>query len=108
MVFLVEMIIKSSFFTKPFQLIKLSLHVKIKKTYMTYPSESFLEIFKIELNDNSLTMESEFKKHESWSSLLSLLLITELESKFDYLATVDDLRSSITIQDFFDRYMANV
>jgi acyl carrier protein len=75
---------------------------------MEYSSEPFLEIFKIELNDDSLTMVSEFKKHEGWSSLLSLLLITELDAKFGYLATVEDLRSAETIQDLYNRYMKNV
>ena len=60
----------------------------------------FVEIFKIEL-ETELDEKSIFKMQDKWSSLNSLIIINEIESKTGIILTVEDILKSDSIEDLY-------
>ena len=67
----------------------------------------FLTIFIQELGDHSITLDSEFKKLNNWSSLLSIIIINEIEQKTDIILSVRDIVESDTINELYDRLITH-
>lgn len=63
----------------------------------------FLNIFIQELGDSTITLASEFKKLNNWSSLLSIIIINEIELKTDIILSVNDIVESRTILELYQR-----
>ena len=62
----------------------------------------FLHIFRVELEDPSLGMSSQFKQHPKWTSLVSIIIINEIESEFGIILEVNDIKDSDSIGDLFN------
>lgn len=65
--------------------------------------EQFLNIFINELGDDKLSLESEFKNLSSWSSLLSIIIINEIELNSGIILSVKDIIESTTVNELYDR-----
>ena len=63
----------------------------------------FLNIFIEELGDNEISLASEFKGLSSWSSLLSIIIINEIELKSGIILSVRDILESNTIDELYER-----
>ena len=63
--------------------------------------EEFVNIFRAELIDSELNSSSHFKHHKNWSSLTSLIIITEIEAEFGVFVEIDALSKADTIEDLF-------
>ena len=63
----------------------------------------FLNIFIEELGDKNLSLTSEFKGLSNWSSLLSIIIINEIELKSGIILSVKDIIESNTIAELYDR-----
>ncbi len=64
--------------------------------------EEFLSIFQQELIDDKINAQTEFKNHKNWSSLISLIIITEIENKTGILIDIDSLRNSKAIEELYE------
>lgn len=69
--------------------------------------ESFVQIFKTELNNDELSEHSEYKAMHNWSSLLSIIIINEVEQQSGIILTVADIKESTTLGELYDRLMAH-
>lgn len=65
--------------------------------------DNFVEIFRSELIDDQITKNTIFKKHNNWSSLVSLIIITSIEASFGELIDIDTLRNSDTIEELYQQ-----
>lgn len=65
--------------------------------------DNFVEIFRCELIDDQITKNTIFKKHNNWSSLVSLIIITSIEASFGELIDIDTLRNSDTIEELYQQ-----
>ena len=68
--------------------------------------QEFVKIFKVELLDSDLNSSSKFKNHKNWSSLTSLIIITEIEGKFGVFVGIESLREAETIEELFNSTIA--
>lgn len=64
--------------------------------------DEFVKIFDLEL-EAELDEKSLFKMQDKWSSLNSLIIINEIESKTGIILTVEDIMQSDTIEDLYIR-----
>jgi len=63
--------------------------------------DEFVGIFREELIDSKLSGSTDFKNHNNWSSLTSLIIITEIEGKFGIFVDIESLRHSETIEELY-------
>lgn len=61
----------------------------------------FVSVFREELIDDKVNEETFFKKHGNWSSLISLIIISEIDKRFGILIEVDHLKSAETISELY-------
>lgn len=61
----------------------------------------FVSVFKEELIDDTVNKETIFKKHGNWSSLVSLIIISEIDKRLGILIEVDHLKSAETISELY-------
>ena len=68
-------------------------------------NQEFLKNFEAqfdEVESNTLSMDTEFKNIEEWSSLNALLLIAMADSEYGITLTGGDIRNSKTVQDLYN------
>jgi len=66
----------------------------------------FLQVFELCFDETELgliTAETKFRDLEEWSSLTALVLIASVDEEYEVKVTGDDIRTSITVQDIFDK-----
>jgi hypothetical protein len=63
----------------------------------------FLNIFIQELGDDKVSLDTEFKGLSTWSSLLSIIIINEIELNSGIILSVKDIIESTTIDELYDR-----
>lgn len=54
-----------------------------------------------EIEQNSISLETEFRSIAEWSSLSALLIISMIDSEYNVSITGDDIRNAITVKDLF-------
>lgn len=83
---------------------------RVMEKRITYKTEKhemselkmFIYIFKCELMDDEVNKQTNFKNHRNWSSLISLIIITEIENKTELLIDIESLRNSNTIGELYE------
>ncbi|RED92318.1 acyl carrier protein [Marinoscillum furvescens] len=78
-----------------------SLYLSVMKNL-----EKFVKIFQKELIDENINSDTAFKNHGGWSSLVSLIIITEIDQQFGFLIEVEQLKEANSIQDLFNLCLA--
>lgn len=71
----------------------------------TIENAEFLEKFTDLFDDTepeTITLETDFKKLEEWSSLIALSLIAMADEQYNVRLTGDEIRNATTIQDIKD------
>lgn len=63
--------------------------------------KKFASIFD-EIGDNELTMDTEFKDIDEWSSLTALALLAVIDEEYDVKLTNNDLKNSVTVRDIYN------
>ncbi|HPC26946.1 MAG: acyl carrier protein [Bacteroidales bacterium] len=63
--------------------------------------KNFASIFD-EIEDNELTMDTEFKDIDEWSSLTALALLAVIDEEYDVKLTNNDLKNSVTVRDIYN------
>ncbi len=66
-----------------------------------YFFEKFLEQFE-ESDLSQITIDSEFRSIEEWSSMMALVIIAMVDEEFGITITGDDIRKSVTIRDVYN------
>ncbi|VXD13854.1 hypothetical protein [Marinoscillum sp. 108] len=67
--------------------------------------KEFVQVFQRELIDDKIDENTDYKNHSSWSSLVSLIIITEVEKSFGVLIEVEHLRNNTTLSDLYEQCM---
>lgn len=57
---------------------------------------------------DSISLDSEFRNLEEWSSMQSLFIIAAVDEAFGVALKEEDFRASKTIKDLWDRVKANL
>ena len=68
--------------------------------------KEFVANFAAQFDDTDVsvfTPETKFRELEEWSSLVTLSILAMVDEEYDVALKGDDIRSSITIQDLFDK-----
>lgn len=60
-----------------------------------------------EIEPGSLTMETEFREIEEWSSLNALLIVAMVDTEYGITLTGDDIVKSKTISDIYNIVQSN-
>ena len=55
-----------------------------------------------EVEEGSLTADTNFRELDEWSSLLALSIIAMVDDEFDVALKSDDIKSAKTVKDLFD------
>ena len=56
-----------------------------------------------EVEAGSITNDTVFRDIDEWSSLLALVVIAMVDEEYEIKLTGDDIRTSVTVQDLFDK-----
>lgn len=73
--------------------------------------EKFVESFAQQFDDvdtSDFGPETDFRNNDEWSSLTSLSIIAMVDEEYNVKLTGDDIRSSKTIQDIFEKVKAKI
>jgi acyl carrier protein len=62
-----------------------------------------LELLLDEVEPGSIKAETIFRDLEEWSSLIALVVIAMVYEEYDIKLTGDDIRTSVTVKDLFDK-----
>lgn len=71
--------------------------------------EKFVELFAELFDDidvSGFTPETDFRDNDEWSSLIGLSVIAMVDDEFDITLVGDDIKSSKTIADIYNRILA--
>ena len=60
-----------------------------------------------EIEPNSLTLETEFREIEEWSSLNALLIVAMVDTEYGITLTGDDIVKSKTVGDIYKVVQSN-
>ncbi|ATA77277.1 acyl carrier protein [Capnocytophaga canimorsus] len=63
--------------------------------------EDFASIFD-EIDASEITMSTEFKNFEEWSSLVALGLLAVMEEEYDVTLTHNDIKNAVTVADIYN------
>ena len=63
--------------------------------------EDFTLIFD-EVEVSEVTMATEFKNFEEWSSLAALGLLAVIEEEYDVALTHNDIKNAVTVEDIYN------
>ena len=63
--------------------------------------EDFTSIFD-EVEVSEVTMATEFKNFEEWSSLAALGLLAIIEEEYDVALTHNDIKNAVTVEDIYN------
>ncbi len=61
------------------------------------------ELLLDEVEPGSVKAETKFRDLEEWSSLIALVVIAMVDEEYDVKLTGDDIRTSETVKDLFDK-----
>jgi acyl carrier protein len=61
------------------------------------------ELLLDEVEAGSITPETIFRDLEEWSSLIALVVIAMVDEEYDIKLSGDDIRTSVTVKDLFDK-----
>ncbi|HEY6142811.1 MAG TPA: acyl carrier protein [Flavobacterium sp.] len=61
------------------------------------------ELLLDEVEPGSITKDTIFRDIEEWSSLIALVVIAMVDEEYDIKLTGDDIRTSVTVKDLFDK-----
>jgi len=61
------------------------------------------ELLLDEVEQGSVTAETKFRDLEEWSSLIALVVIAMVDEEYEVKLTGDDIRTSETVKDLFDK-----
>ncbi len=56
-----------------------------------------------EVEAGSINENTVFRDIDEWSSLLALVVIAMVDEEYDIKLTGDDIRTSVTVKDLFDK-----
>lgn len=73
---------------------------------MNLEISKFVQDFELlldEVEPGSITPETIFRDLEEWSSLIALVVIAMVDEEYDIKLSGDDIRTSITVKDLFDK-----
>lgn len=73
---------------------------------MNLEISKFVQNFELlldEVKPGSVTLETKFRDLEEWSSLIALVVIAMVDEEYDVKLTGDDIRTSETVKDLFDK-----
>lgn len=56
-----------------------------------------------EVEAGSITENTVFRDIDEWSSLIALVVIAMVDEEYDIKLTGDDIRTSLTVKDLFDK-----
>ena len=56
-----------------------------------------------EVEPASITKDTVFRDIDEWSSLMALVVIAMVDEDYEVKLTGDDIRTSVTVQDLFDK-----
>lgn len=56
-----------------------------------------------EVEQGSITKDTVFRDIDEWSSLLALVVIAMVDEEYEVKLTGDDIRTSVTVKDLFDK-----
>ena len=69
--------------------------------------KDFEQLFE-EIESGTLTEDSNFRNLDEWSSLIALMLIAMAEENYQIRITGEDIRTSVTVRDLYDKLEAKV
>lgn len=72
---------------------------------------TFLQHFADMLDDTDaalITAETDFRNLEEWDSMTALSLIAMVDEEYDVKLTGDDIKTSVSIQDLFEKVNAKI
>lgn len=75
------------------------------KLEMTTFIQDFEELFD-EVEQGSITKETIIRDLDEWSSLIALTLIAMADENYEIKLTGDDIRTSITVDDIYQKIIA--
>jgi acyl carrier protein len=61
------------------------------------------ELLLDEVEPGSIQAETIFRDLEEWSSLIALVVIAMVDEEYDVKLSGDDIRTSVTVKDLFDK-----
>lgn len=73
---------------------------------MNLEISKFVQNFELlldEVESGSITPETRFRDLEEWSSLIALVVIAMVDEEYDIKLTGDNIRTSVTVKDLFDK-----
>jgi acyl carrier protein len=56
-----------------------------------------------EVEPGSITKDTVFRDIDEWSSLIALVVIAMVDEEYEVKLTGDDIRTSVTVKDLFDK-----
>ncbi len=72
----------------------------------TLTIENFIENFSAQFEDTDISLikaDTKFRELDEWDSLIALSLIAMADEEYQVRLTGDDIRSSITIAELFEK-----
>jgi len=85
---------------------KQNYKITILKIISMKTIEEFVELFADlfdEIDTTGFTPETDFRANDEWSSLIGLSVIAMVDEEFDVALKGDDVKSSKTIQDLYNK-----
>ena len=73
--------------------------------------KDFIENFANQFDDtdaSEIKAETEFKELEEWSSLIALSVIAMVDEEFDVALKGDDVKTSVTVEDLYNKVIAKL
>ena len=73
---------------------------------MNMEISKFVQDFELlfdEVEAGSITKDTVFRDIDEWSSLLALVVIAMVDEEYEVKLTGDDIRTSVTVKDLFDK-----
>ena len=73
--------------------------------------EEFVSLFAEQFDEtdpNEITANTAFHDLDEWSSLIGLSIIAMVDEEFEVALKGDDMRSSITVEDLYNKVLAHL
>lgn len=73
--------------------------------------EEFVELFAEQFDDtdvNEIKADTVFHELDEWSSLIGLSVIAMVDEEFDVALKGDDVKSSVTVEDLYNKVIAKL
>ena len=73
--------------------------------------EEFVELFAEQFDDtdpSEITSTTAFHDLDEWSSLIGLSIIAMVDEEFDLALKGDDVKSSVTVEDLYNRVISKL